>query len=57
MLLLFFNISTSPINLFFFFFFLIFTDDTLGLGFEAMLQALLPGQYITNLAAFFVKCD
>lgn len=35
--------------LLFFFFFFFFTDDTLGLGFEAMVQALLPGQCIMNL--------
>lgn len=51
--LLFFSVSTSPINSLFFF--CIFTDDTLGLGSEAMVQALLPGQYIMNLIGFFCE--
>jgi len=36
-------------SFFFLFLFFFFTDDTLGLGFEAMVQALLPGQSIMNL--------
>lgn len=47
--LLFFNIHISPIYLLFFIYFFFFTDDTLGLGFEAMVQALLSGQCIMNL--------
>lgn len=40
---LFNRINISPVTLYF------FTDDTLGLGFETMVQALLPGQCVMNL--------
>lgn len=45
-----FSAFTYHLFIFFFFiYFFFFTDDTLGLGFEAMVQALLSGQCIMNL--------